>query len=149
MTNRRAWSVMSLLAAAAVTVSCVQVTAAISEQDLESWLAAYGAAWEAKDPAQVAALFTENALYQETPYAEPYRGRDGIASYWASVTADQADIEFRSEVIAIEGITGVAIWSANFRSIAGDVSVGLNGVFILEFSDTSHVKLLREWWHAR
>jgi ketosteroid isomerase-like protein len=149
MTNRGARPVAALLAIAALTMSCAKDTAAISEQDLEDWLAAYGAAWEARDSARVAMLFTEDALYQETPYAEPFSGRDGIGSYWDSVTADQEAIEFEFDALAISGETGIAQWSARFRSIAGDVPVELNGVFVLEFADANRVRSLREWWHAQ
>lgn len=140
---------MPLMAIAALTLSCSQDTDAISAQELDSWLAAYGAAWEGKDPARVAALFTEDATYQETPYAEPFRGREGISDYWASVTADQADITFEFETLSVSGNTGVAHWSARFRSISGDVPVELNGVFVLEYADENLVSSLREWWHVR
>lgn len=149
MTNRRALSVSLVLAISVMATACSPAPGGVNEQDLARWLAAYGAAWEGKDVAGVAGLFTENALYQETPYAEPFRGRDGISDYWASVTADQAEIDFSFETIAVSGSTGVAGWSARFRSIAGDVPVELNGVFVLEFDDADTVSSLREWWHAR
>ena len=121
----------------------------ISEQDLEGWLEAYGRAWETRDPKAATPLFTESAGYQKTPYDEPFRGRGEIADYWASVTADQKDIDFEFETVAVSGDTGVALWSARFRTISGDAPVELNGVFILEFADASHVSSLREWWHLR
>ena len=129
--------------------ACAPSAGSLSEQDLASWLEAYGAAWEAKDAEAVTAIFTGDALYQETPYAEPFAGRDGIGDYWSSVTADQGDITFDFEVIAVSGDTGIASWSSRFRSISGDVPVELNGVFVLEFADSGHVSSLREWWHVR
>lgn len=149
MTNRCAWSKVPFVAIAALTLSCSADTGAISERHLESWLTAYGVAWEGRNPALVAALFTEDATYQETPYAEPFNGSEGISDYWASVTVDQADITFEFETLSISGNTGVAQWSARFRSISGDVPVELNGVFVLEFADENLVSSLREWWHVR
>ena len=118
-------------------------------QDLVQWLDAYGAAWVGKDPDAAAALFTEDAQYRETPYAEPFRGRGGIRDYWKKVTSDQDDIAFDYAPIAVSGNTGVAQWSARFRSISGDAAVELNGVFVLEFDGVNRVSSLREWWHAR
>lgn len=129
--------------------ACAGPPPVLTEADLAAWLEAYGEAWEARDPDFAAALFAGDALYQETPYAEPFRGRDGIAEYWAGVTADQTDIEFTYETIAVEDMTGIAQWSARFRSISGDVPVELNGIFVLEFADREEVRSLREWWHAR
>jgi len=140
---------MPLLAITVLATSCSPAPGGINEQSLRSWLQAYGAAWESKDSGQIAEIFTEDATYQETPYAEPFLGRDGISDYWASVTADQADIDFDFEVISISGNTGVAEWSARFRSISGEVPVELNGVFVLEFDDSDTVRSLREWWHVR
>jgi ketosteroid isomerase-like protein len=149
MTNRRALPVAALCSIAIMTVACGASTDRVNERDVAGWLEAYGAAWETKNSADVAQLFTDDALYQETPYAAPFRGREAIVNYWDSVTADQNDIEFDFNTLAITGATGIAEWSARFRSISNDVPVELNGVFVLEFADASHVRSLREWWHAR
>ena len=125
------------------------VVNSIDAQDLTRWLEAYGAAWRNRDPAAAAALFAEDARYCETPYAEPFVGRGGIRDYWARVTADQDGVAFDYAVVAVAGRTGVAQWSARFRSISGDVPVELNGVFVLDFADADQVAFLREWWHAR
>jgi len=142
----RFWS--SLLLAAAIP-ACSQRTENLSMQDLDRWLQAYGSAWESKDAAAVAMIFTERAFYQETPFAEPFRGREEISDYWSSVTADQDAIEFEFSAIATSGNKGIAQWSARFRSISGEVPVELDGVFVLEFADSDHVSGLREWWHVR
>ncbi|MDX1561474.1 MAG: nuclear transport factor 2 family protein [Gammaproteobacteria bacterium] len=124
-------------------------TANLTDAELAAWLEAYGNAWESKLPDAAAALFTEDALYQETPYAEPFRGRGEIRDYWARVTADQDGIRFDFSVISTQGTTGVAQWSSKFRSISGDTQVELNGVFVLEFAESGEVSSLREWWHVR
>jgi hypothetical protein len=80
---------------------------------------------------------------------EPMRGRTAIAGYWATVTADQSDIEFDFTILAVTERTGIAQWSARFRSISGNVPVELNGVFVLEFAPDGLVESLREWWHVR
>ena len=131
----------------------------ISNQDLTRWLEAYGAAWEGRDAGAAAALFTDDAQYQETPYAEPFSGRAGVSDYWSRVTAGQRDVSFQFELIAVSGSIGIAQWSAKFRSVTGDANSGdansggakveLNGVFVLEFADQAHVRSLREWWHVR
>ena len=122
---------------------------AIDNDTLTRWLEAYGRAWETRDADLVATLFTGDASYQETPYAEPFRGRDGVHAYWSRVTADQRDIAFSFEIIATAGMTGIAQWSSKFRSVSGDSRVELNGVFVLEFASAGEVRSLREWWHVR
>jgi ketosteroid isomerase-like protein len=140
---------VSVCVLGATIVSIAWAQPAIDAATVEQWLAGYEAAWENKDAAAAAALFTADARYQETPYSEPFRGREGIADYWANVTADQRDIDFEFEVLAVDGRTGVASWSAVFAvGPAGD-RVELNGVFVLEFAPQGLCAELREWWHAR
>jgi hypothetical protein len=122
---------------------------AIDSDILSRWLESYGRAWELRDADLVATLFSEDASYQETPYAEPFRGRDGVHAYWSRVTADQSGISFSFELIATAGMTGIAQWSSRFRSISGDTPVELNGVFVLDFASAGEVRSLREWWHVR
>lgn len=126
-----------------------QDKADISRADLEAWLDAYERAWEQKDPDAAASLFTADAQYFETPYAEPFKGAAGVREYWARVTADQRDIDFRYDIVAVEGNKGVAAWSAVFNTISGGARVELNGVFVLEFADSRRCKTLREWWLVR
>ena len=116
---------------------------------LEAWLARYGEAWEQRDPARAAALFTENAPYHEMPFETPKAGRRGIREYWATVTADQRDVDFNSSVVAVNGQTGVARWSAKLKSASSGVNVELNGVFVLTFDESGLCSELREWWHVR
>jgi ketosteroid isomerase-like protein len=120
----------------------------LSTASLESWLTRYQQAWQQRDAAQAAALFTENASYQEMPFDAPKAGRAGIRDYWATVTADQRNINFKSQVVAVNGQTGVARWSASLTSAASGARVELDGVFILKF-DGNLCSELREWWHVR
>ena len=47
-------------------------------EDLGSWLDRYFAAWKSNDPEDVAALFTEDAVYSYSPFRAETRGRDEI-----------------------------------------------------------------------
>ena len=54
----------------------------MTRDDLENWLASYRKAWNSDDPADISALFTEDATYSPWPYAEPWAGRDTIVGKW-------------------------------------------------------------------
>ncbi len=113
-----------------------------------AWLGRYKEAWEQRDAERAAALFTENAAYHEMPFDPPKAGRAGIRDYWATVTADQRNISFMSQVVAIDGATAVARWSASFTLAGNGTRVALDGVFILTF-ERAFVSELREWWHVK
>ena len=116
---------------------------------VEAWLARYKEAWEQRDPDRAAALFTENAAYHEMPFDAPKAGRRGIRDYWATVTANQRDVDFRSSIVAVNARTGIARWSASLKSASNGVRVELDGIFVLTFDDSGLCSELREWWHVR
>jgi ketosteroid isomerase-like protein len=137
---------------AAVLLACVAAGAhaqTLTQAKLEAWLVSYGAAWEMRDADLAARIFTENATYREMPFEAPKAGRTGIREDWAGVTADQRDVQFDSNVIAVNGNTGVAHWSAKFKLASSGATVELDGVFVLEFDATGLCSALREWWHVR
>ncbi|HEX4403006.1 MAG TPA: nuclear transport factor 2 family protein [Galbitalea sp.] len=49
---------------------------------LSTWMTAYRRAWESNDPADIGALFTDDAVYYKEPFTEPLRGRDAIIAMW-------------------------------------------------------------------
>lgn len=46
------------------------------------WVAGYVAAWQSNDPAEIGALFTDDARYLTSPDSEPRVGRDAIVAGW-------------------------------------------------------------------
>ena len=116
---------------------------------LETWLKGYQQAWELRDADRAAALFTANARYHEMPFDAPKAGRTGIRDYWTTVTADQRNVAFKFEIVAVTGPTGIARWSASLVSAASGVRVELDGVFLLTFDASGLCSELREWWHVR
>jgi hypothetical protein len=147
--NRTARSTLlaGFLSLAAIVAQAKPVTTAA----VDSWLTRYGAAWEKRDAAVAGTLFTPTARYGETPFDVPMQGRAAIEEYWRKVTADQRDIVFNWKVIAVNGSTGVAHWSAKFRLEATGAIVELDGMFVLEFDPTGsgQCSALGEWWHVR
>lgn len=115
---------------------------------LKTWLADYKRAWEERDANRAAVLFTENARYYETPFDAPKAGRSGIREYWTTVTADQRNVVFKSEIVAVNAHNGLARWSASLTSAASGARVELDGMFFLTFAD-GLCSELREWWHVR
>ena len=140
---------IAFLALAVCCMSSAQAQS-LTNARLVAWLASYGAAWEARDPDRAMVLFTESARYHEMPFDEPKMGRKGIREYWATVTADQRNVQFQSQVLAVHGNTGIAHWSAKFQSQSTGAMLELDGVFVLEFDATNGLcSSLREWWHLR
>ncbi|MFI5910464.1 nuclear transport factor 2 family protein [Dactylosporangium sp. NPDC051541] len=53
------------------------------------WVEGYIRAWTSNDPAEVGALFAEDAAYYTEPHREPWRGRDAIVAGWLARQDDR------------------------------------------------------------
>jgi len=109
------------------------------------WLEGYRAAWEGRDPDAAAALFTEDSVYREQPYQEPFQGRKGVRDYWAQVTATQEDVKFRYGTPVVSGRYAAVEWWVTMRNGGADVT--LAGEFLLVFDEQGLCRELREYWH--
>ena len=122
---------------------------ATHHETFDSWLGAYGDAWEARDPRAAAELFSADATYQETPFEEPARGREAIAQYWSRVTRGHQQVRFDHEVLAVTEDMGIARWWASFDSVHLGARVELDGIFVVRMGAEGMCKEFREWWHYR
>jgi hypothetical protein len=73
------------------------------------WVAEYERAWRDADVAGVGRLFTEDARYRRSPYAQPLVGHAGIEGFWRddegrtfSMTAEPAAVEGHDAVVRVE-----------------------------------------------
>ena len=140
----------TIAVAALLCCSASSAEAQVTSVKLDAWLGRYREAWEQRDAERAAQLFTEDARYYEMPFDAPKNGRSGIREYWSGVTADQRDVEFHSQTIAVSSNTGVAHWSAKFKLASTGATVELDGVFVLELDPKNGLcTTLREWWHVR
>lgn len=121
----------------------------MTKDAFKMWLDAYGRAWETRDPDAATDLFTEDALYYETPFADPFAGRKAIYNYWADVPRLQTNITFRYEILSVKGDTGVARWWADFTRISSQKRVHLDGIFVITMADNGRCREFREWWHRQ
>jgi hypothetical protein len=112
----------------------------------EDWLSAYGRAWASLDPQEYGQLFADNAVYYWTPFDAPLRGHEDIAKALAKVFGQQADPDFRSQVIGVLDNSGWAHWTCHFTREGTDDPVRMDGVLKAVFKDGKCAEF-REWWH--
>jgi len=115
----------------------------------KAWFEQLGRAWEMRDPQAAAALFTEDASYQEDPFEAPMHGRPAILEYWSDVPRSQESISFHSEILGVTGDRGFAHWSVSFVRIRSGNRVKLDGVCVISLNAENRCYALREWWHSR
>jgi uncharacterized protein (TIGR02246 family) len=111
------------------------------------WLDSYGHAWMGRDPEAAAALYTDDATYQVTPFSEPLRGHDAIYEYWDGVAKTEERIQFDYEVVAVTAEHGIARWWASFVRVPPGLETRLDGIFLISLDSSGRCQSLREWWH--
>ena len=119
----------------------------VDPETFSDWLDAYGRAWETGDPEAAAEMFTEDAVYHETPFDEPMRGRAEISEYWSDVPRFQEDVRFSYEILAAS--EGVAHWRADFLRLPARTPVRLDGILLARLDAEGRCAEFREWWHRR
>jgi ketosteroid isomerase-like protein len=119
----------------------------MDQASFHRWLHAYGHAWMGRDPKAAAALYTDDATYQVTPFDEPIRGRAAIYAYWDGVAKTQERIRFDFEVVAVTSEHGIAHWWASFVRVPPGLETKLDGIFLIALDADGRCQSLREWWH--
>jgi len=120
----------------------------LSTEEFEAWLEAYKSAWESGDAKALKKIFSEDAVYQSTPYALPMKGLDQIQEYWARLAEDQSGIVFEFKVWNVEQDVGVAHWRCRYTKKSTSEAVDVDGIFRCVVSAGKCDQLLA-WWHMR
>ncbi len=75
----------------------------IDTTDIDRWLERYRAAWLSDEPAQIAALFTDDVRYFTAPYLEPLIGTAAVTTFWLAQGESLLPWTFEYEIVAREG----------------------------------------------
>lgn len=108
---------------------------------VEKWIDGYRTAWASNDPADVRALFTEDAEYRFAPYEEATKGVDAIADAWIENGDEQGTWTFEWQPIAIEGRT-VVIEGRTTYTNASDY----RNLWVIELADDGRATAFTEWY---
>jgi ketosteroid isomerase-like protein len=107
---------------------------------LSDWIAAYLRAWDSNDPAEIGALFTDDALYYIEPAAEPWCGRDAIVEGWLGRKDEPGDATFEwqplVDTVDLGVITGRATYSTQRYS----------NLWVIRFDGEGRCREFTEWW---
>jgi hypothetical protein len=117
--------------------------AKIDRAALERWLAGYERAWRTDGTAGLRHLFTEDASYSTDPYERPHIGRDAIAEMWDAERAGPDEVfEMRSEIVAVEGDTGVVRVEVRY---APPKETEYRDLWIVRLDDEGRCTHFEEW----
>lgn len=114
--------------------------------EFSRWLEGYRRAFIAFDAEAASQLFSDDATYQDSPYADPVLGRAAIVAYWQMVAELMTDVALECEVVAVSGNVGVAHLRDALTRISSGTRARYDGIFVVRFDQDGRSIDFREWW---
>lgn len=122
----------------------------VTADQVQGWLDRYVDAWRSNDPAQIRALFAEDATYRYSPWDEPIRGPEAIADAWLENPDAPDSWEARYESLAING--NLAVTRGRTRYFDTDrtaVRTEYDNIFVIRLDDLGRATDFTEWYMER
>jgi len=107
---------------------------------LTKWVEGYVRAWNSNDPAEIGALFTEDAQYRTAPFRPPHRGRDAIVAWWLEHQDKPGETAFTWQPLMmtddITVITGTTTYPEETFS----------NLWVIRLTPDGNCREFTEWW---
>jgi ketosteroid isomerase-like protein len=109
------------------------------------WIADYEAAWRAPGTDRLADLFTSNATYLQSPYAQPVTGLAAIARMWEDERqGPDEEFTFAAQVLTVDGPTAVVRAEVRY---AGPPVQDYRDIWVIQLTADGHCQWFEEWPH--
>lgn len=108
----------------------------------------FASAWSKGLIDRILSVFTIDAVFLETPFAEPLSGLDAIRRYWSDVPYHQSEITVTTGEIFVAGPWFATEFKSVFRRRRTGEWVEAKGAV---FCETKHGRIseMRMYWHRR
>jgi ketosteroid isomerase-like protein len=109
---------------------------------VQAWIDGYVQAWNSNDPADIRALFTQDAAYYTEPYGPPWEGRDEIVRQWLDRKDEPGQAQFSWHPLAVTSEVAV---------IQGEVAYPSEGhtysnLWVIRLDTEGRCTEFTEWW---
>jgi uncharacterized protein (TIGR02246 family) len=122
---------------------------ALERATVEEWVAAYRRAWTSNDPADIGALFTDDAEYLSTPGSAPWSRRETIVRRWLGRRDEPGTWTFASEVLATEEDLGIVRGETTYLATAEEPEARYANLWLIRFAPDGRARRFEEWWTLR
>jgi ketosteroid isomerase-like protein len=127
-----------------MTETTVGTTAALGRALIDE----FGRGWSRAKVDAMMSVFAPDAVFLETPFADPLRGADAVRSYWADVPLHQYEITFSSGEIFAVGPWFATEFKCTFRRRRTGEWVDARGSIFCETNGTL-ITEMRMYWDRR
>jgi uncharacterized protein (TIGR02246 family) len=121
----------------------------MTNEEVQAWLDRYVAAWRANDPAAVAELFSEDAVYGYRPWdsaEHTVRGRDAIAASWLEELDEPGSWEASYQPYAVDGDRAVAIGWSRYAATGDQPERTYHNAYLLRFESDGRCAEFHEFY---
>lgn len=108
----------------------------------------FGRGWAKGKTDVLMAVFADDPVFIETPFADPMRGREAVRGYWADVPLNQSEITFTSGEIFAVGPWFSTEFRLLFRRRRTGEWVEARGAMFCE-TDGTRITEMRMYWHRK
>lgn len=109
---------------------------------LETWVDGYVAAWADNDQEHIAALFTEDAVYDPQTADGEIHGVEAISEWWRDLDEDADNWDFQWLPLIENDEIGIITGKTNYF----DPPVTFRNLWIIRFDETGRCKDFTEWY---
>jgi hypothetical protein len=116
---------------------------------VSDWLGRYVRAWESNEAGEIAALFSEDAVYSYGPFSAEVVGRDAIARSWLSDPDEPGTWEAEYHPVVIEGQTAIVNGRSRYFNADRSLRDEYDNIFVIRFDADGRCAEFREWFMKR
>jgi ketosteroid isomerase-like protein len=109
---------------------------------IDNWMELYEKAWRSGDVAELENIFTDNATYQTSPFADPVAGLENIQHFWHNATDKEERFNLSYGVVAKEG--DIAVIKVEVAYTAPHQTRWKN-LWIIQLDDEGRCFAFEEW----
>ena len=114
----------------------------MTSEDVVTWVEGYERAWRSPGTDGLTGLFTEDASYLASPWAEPMIGLGAIAEFWeAQRAAPDEPFIMTAEVVAVDGDVAVVRAEVEYTATGNR----WRDLWVLRFAPDGRCAEFEEW----
>jgi uncharacterized protein (TIGR02246 family) len=110
---------------------------------LTSWIDRYVRAWNTNDPADIGALFAEDADYHPEPYGRRWHGRERIVREWLARQDEPGETTFTWEPVAVTDEVAVIRGTTTYPDRV------YSNLWVIRLDGEGRCREFTEWWMQR
>jgi ribonuclease HI len=108
------------------------------------WVERYLRAWRSNDPSDIGVLFTEDAIYRSTPFADGPRGREAIIADWLERRDEPGTWTFEGDVECATPSLGIVRGRIGYPP-----RTEYRTIWLVRFDASGQATEFTEWWMER